>query len=70
MQRPRHTCCLLQVSIVNSENGSFVHRPVQPRETGTEYYVEHRGDEFYIITNANRPNYRVRTRVDFATPTL
>ena len=34
-------------------------RPVHPRQHGVEYYVDHRGDQFYIITNADGKNYKV-----------
>ncbi len=37
--------------------GEFV--LVQPREEGVEYYLSHRGDEFYIRTNLDAKEYRV-----------
>ncbi len=38
---------------------------VHPREDGVEYYLSHRGDEFYIRTNDGAKNYKVmRAPVD------
>ncbi len=43
--------------------GQFV--LVHPREDGVEYYLSHRGDEFYIRTNDGAKNYKVmRAPVD------
>lgn len=50
-----------EVSIANIRDGSFVSRPVHPRQHGVEYYVDHRGDQFYIITNADGKNYKIVT---------
>lgn len=36
-------------------------RVLQPRQHGLEYLVDHRGDEFYILTNAEAENFRVMT---------
>lgn len=37
----------------------------RPRESGVEYYVEHRGDKFYIRTNKDAQNFRLmETSVD------
>ena len=41
-------------------DGSFISQPLHPRQQGMEYYVDHRNDRFYIITNAKDKNYRVR----------
>ena len=44
-------------------SGRFV--LVHPREDGVEYYLSHRGDEFYIRTNDGAKNYKVmRAPVD------
>lgn len=48
-----------EVSIVDIKDGSFVCKPLHPRQQGMEYYVDHRDDQFYIITNADEKNYRV-----------
>ncbi len=37
--------------------GAF--RLIQPRRPGVEYSVEHRGDEFFIVTNDQAPNFRL-----------
>ena len=34
---------------------------IQPREQGTRYYVHHHSGTFYILTNANAPNFRLMT---------
>ena len=41
------------------KDGSFICKPLHPRQQGMEYYVDHRDDQFYIITNADGKNYRV-----------
>lgn len=50
-----------EVSIVDIRDGSFISQPLHPRQQGMEYYVDHRDDRFYIITNADDKNYRVNT---------
>ncbi|XP_020623463.1 protease 2-like isoform X1 [Orbicella faveolata] len=50
-----------EVSIVDIRDGSFISQPLHPRQQGMEYYVDHRDDRFYIITNADDKNYRVMT---------
>ena len=52
-----------QVSLVYIKDGSFSSRPLHPRQHGLEYYVDHRGDQFYIITNADGKNYKVRAAI-------
>ena len=52
-----------QVSIADIKDESVISGPVHHREHGMEYYVDHRGDQFYIITNADGKNYKVRTRI-------
>jgi len=36
-------------------------RLIHPRQTDLEYYVDHRGDSFYIRTNDHAKNFRVMT---------
>lgn len=50
-----------EVSIVDIRDGSFVSRPLHPRQQGMEYYVDHRDNQFYIITNADGKNYKIVT---------
>jgi oligopeptidase B len=41
----------------NNPTGEF--KVIQPRQNGTEYYVQHRGDKFYIMTNDNAINFKL-----------
>lgn len=50
-----------EVSIADIRDGSLVSRPLHPRQQGMEYYVDHRGNQFYIITNADGKNYKIVT---------
>jgi oligopeptidase B len=43
----------------NQPQGTF--RVIEPRKTGVEYNLEHRGDAFYIITNDTGVNFRLVT---------
>jgi oligopeptidase B len=43
----------------NNPNGTW--QLISKRERGHEYQVDHRGDEFYIITNWNAKNFRLMT---------
>ena len=47
------------VLAANQPNGEF--RLVQPRHKDRLYFVEHRDEQFYIITNNNAPNYKIMT---------
>lgn len=42
-------------------------RMIEPRRTDVEYYVDHRGDRFYIRTNHDAKNFKVMT-APVATP--
>jgi oligopeptidase B len=52
-----HNTTEIQYLDANNPGGDF--RVIQPREMGVEYYVEHRGDKFYIRTNKNAENFRL-----------
>ncbi len=39
--------------------GKFV--SFQPREEGVIYYINHKDEQFYVLTNWNAPNFRVMT---------
>ncbi|KAK3751468.1 hypothetical protein QZH41_009172, partial [Actinostola sp. cb2023] len=57
----------VDVSLINIRDCSITHNPLYPREQGTEYYIEHRGNEFIILTNSRESDYRVM-RVDESNP--
>ncbi|XP_068683040.1 dipeptidyl aminopeptidase BI-like [Montipora foliosa] len=53
-----------EVTIAHMRDGSFAAKPVHPRQHCVEYYVDHRGEQFYIITNADGKNYKIVTAPD------
>ena len=54
--------CIFQVYILDSADTKASAQLVRAREAGTEYYVEHCGDSFYVLTNyPDGGNYQVCT---------
>ena len=52
---------ILQVYLLDCGDAKASAKLVRAREAGTEYYVEHCGDLFYVLTNyPNGGNYQVR----------
>jgi len=47
----------MRVLPADDPTGEF--HTVVPRKSGHEYYLDHRGDEFYIRTNDRGPNFRL-----------
>lgn len=45
--------------LLSADDPSGTFDLVHPREDGVEYYLSHRGDEFYIRTNDGAKNYKV-----------
>lgn len=57
----------MRVLRTDDPRGQF--RVIAPRRAGHEYYLEHRGDEFFIRTNDRGPNFRlVRAPVSDPSP--
>ncbi len=50
-----------EVRVLPSRAPTSEPRLVAPREQGHVYSMNHRGDRFYILTNAGAPNYRLVT---------
>ena len=48
-----------EVRVLRSNDPKGAFRAVEPRRKGHEYYLDHRGDEFFIRTNDKGPNFRV-----------
>ena len=56
-----------EVRVIDAGAPAAAPRVVAPREPGHEYYVDHRGDAFYIRTNSGNRNFRV-VRAPVASP--
>ncbi len=48
-----------EVRVIDTAKPAGAPRVVAPREQGHEYYVDHRGDSFYVRTNSGNRNFRV-----------
>ncbi|EDO35683.1 predicted protein [Nematostella vectensis] len=56
-----------EVCLINLQDGSFAYHPLYHREVNTEYYIEHRNEDFFILSNDQGKNYRV-VRVPHSDP--
>lgn len=50
-----------EVYVLDADDPQGRFRLVRPREEGVEYYLLHRGDQFFILTNDNAVNFRIMT---------
>ncbi|MFN2455625.1 MAG: S9 family peptidase [Pyrinomonadaceae bacterium] len=50
-----------EVRFVPTDNPTADLQIISPRQIDHEYYVDHRGDSFYIRTNENAKNFRIMT---------
>jgi oligopeptidase B len=58
-----------EIRVLPADDPSAAFRVLAPRRKGHEYYIEHRGDEFFIRTNDKGRNFRlVRAPVDDPSP--
>ena len=58
-----------EIRVLPADEPAAAPRVLVPRRKGREYYVEHRGDEFFIRTNDKGRNFRlVRAPVDDPSP--
>src|SRR6185312_1587979 len=58
-----------EIRVLPADDPSAALRVLVPRRKGHEYYIEHRGDEFFIRTNDKGRNFRlVRAPVDDPSP--
>jgi oligopeptidase B len=58
-----------EMRILEADHPTGTFRPVAPRKSGHEYYIDHHGDEFLIRTNDKGPNFRlVRAPVSDPSP--
>ena len=48
-----------EMRVVRSDAAGEEFRAIVPRRAGHEYYVDHRGDDFYIRTNDRGRNFRI-----------
>jgi oligopeptidase B len=48
-----------EVRVLDADEPASEFRVVQRRRKGTEYYLMHRGDRLYILTNYRAPNFRI-----------
>ena len=58
-----------EVRVIPADDPTRAPRVIATRRTGHNYYVEHRGDRFYIRTNDRAPDYRLVT-ADDANPSM
>ena len=58
-----------EMRVVRSDAPREEFRAIAPRRAGHEYYVDHRGDEFFIRTNDKGRNFRV-VRAPVADPSV
>ena len=54
-----HSKDTTEMRILPADTPAGAFRTVAPRRNGHEYYLDHRGDEFFIRTNDRGPNFRV-----------
>jgi len=48
-----------EVRYVSADKPAEAFKVIKPRKHLLEYFVFHHGDEFYIVTNENAPNYKI-----------
>jgi oligopeptidase B len=48
-----------EIRVLRSDDPLGAFRPIEPRRSGHEYYVDHHEGEFYIRTNDKGPNFRL-----------
>ena len=54
-----------EMAVIDADNPRQPQRIIQPREADHEYYFDHKGDDFYIVTNLDARNFRLmKTPVD------
>ena len=56
-----------EIHVLDADNPTGGLRLVEPRTEGVEYYLLHRGDRFYILTNDDAVNFRIMS-APVATP--